>query len=681
MLRNRGSREWRGGRCRGGRAAARLAPVAMLLIAVAAGARTDEQDPAAPVAASGSGRIWAAPGDTVGWSERVTIGLHLLESEGDAGQLANDTGLRDRDVLTALLALRREDGDGRYLTARGWLSTDDQMPGSLRLRAGEPGRAALRASYERSLRYDPAGARDPYLTPGLPAALDALPRVRRETVALDYRRLLPGGWRVRAGYEYGVQDGLRAGLPRSLAADGNTYGAPAAAARDLWRHRLHAGGDLAAGAWALDWRLEHQRDGGRRALETTWETGGVALADRSRAALEGRAWHLRLGSSYDASERLRLFAHYGYQHLAARPDEERTQEPALAPGAAYRLDATDNRAQSHAVMAGALYRPRPGWRLRATARLQRLDQEGVAAIDREPAGRAGSRAGLDKERRRQVYGLDIAGARARALHWSAAYRYERSDETRNLVSLDEYLDGNVLLRVQAGRRDRDQHDISLKARHRLSARWTLSERLSYRREDIAQRETALVGMYAQGDRRWSRWRGEIAARGRLAGDLFLDAGYLGLREEFTRLDLAGAGTSWDADRFFANASWAPAGRVTLFGAFAIGRENYDLDTAPPAAATDPLAYNPVAYEGITYRFAPGVTLRPGARWEVEAHHERVRNRESVSNDSNRWYGRATWRAAPSWLLSATYRRYEFAARDPAGDHTADLLGLAASRDF
>ena len=157
-------------------------------------------------------------------------------------------------------------------------------------------------------------------------------------------------------------------------------------------------------------------------------------------------------------------------------------------------------------------------------------------------------------------------------------------------------------------------------------------------------------------------------------EFYCDAGYLLLRETFERDDLEGAKTSWDADRLFATAAFLPDPRFTLYLSFSIGWEDYDIEGALPAVAGDPLVYNPVEYETRTYRLAPAAVLQLTRDLTVEGGYERVRNRDSVANDGDRWQARLNQRLTKAWTLSAGYRRYEF-SNSYRDDNRADLYTL------
>jgi len=74
--------------------------------------------------------------------------------------------------------------------------------------------------------------------------------------------------------------------------------------------------------------------------------------------------------------------------------------------------------------------------------------------------------------------------------------------------------------------------------------------------------------------------------------------------------------------------------------------------------------------------APGLLLHPVDKVLLEGHYERVRNRDSVANDSDRWYGRISFTPSPDKTVTLAYRRYEF--DENLGDD--DIAGLLLARD-
>lgn len=627
------------------------------------------------------GRIWGAPGDSLIAGTQVTLGFRLLDVTGRADRLAEHDGLVDSDGGWARIDHTTWFGERSFVTARGWLRSDDRAPGGLWLRTGWLGEAVLEARYDRWLHYDRRDASDLYLAPGLPREAMAEPRTRWDMLGVTYKRRLSPGVNARVGYEYGQQSGNRPSLGRGEVAAPHEFGPPAVSAREVWRHRLFTGGDLGAGRFAVDWAVDYQRDEGQRMRRVDWLANGLPLRDTHGIADSRDAWNVRVGSTYAASARLLLFGNYGFLKRTSEPVESWHAASPLQADQTILSDQTEVDVRMHTALAGALYRPRPWLRLKAALRHQQLNQEGVATLARPDPGFVSSRHALEKERVRQVLSFDGQHTGWRRTAIDARYRLERADETANSVTLDEFLDGNIIVRGQAGERERTRHDLGFKLRHRTAPWLTWTERFSYRRETIDQQDALAGGYYAQGDRSWERSRWEFGARVRLSGVLLFDTGYEGLREEFEREDLAGAKTEWDADRFFANASWLPDPRLSIFTAFAIGEEVYRVDATLPAIFDNALVTNPIAYDGTTYRLAPGISLRPADLWELEGHYERVRNRDSIANDHDRWYGRAACRLTPRLSVSAYYRNYEFLSRQLGGGYTADLYGLSATARF
>lgn len=636
---------------------------------------------AAAQSAVAYGRLWGAPGDSAGGApERITVGAAWLDREGSGAVLAQDTGLVDRWRAFTLFDARGAAGDDRRFTLEGRLSSDDRMPGRFVYTSVSPAGCRLRVFYHRLTHYDDPTANDPYLPDPELRRLRGDPLVRRAMAGFDWSRRVAPGWRLRAGYEHIGQEGTRASLARGLLGEPYLFGPPTALGRNTLSHRAWFGGTHDGARVALDWNAEFQSDGGDRVATSTWRADPTVFTDRQAWDDERRTWTLRAGGSWEASPRVTVLGGYGYLGRFSRPRETLTElPPASVPAGAAADDVAVN-ARAHTGATTLVWRPWAGARLRLGAQVQRLDQEGLTTLLRDGIASPDTRSSYEKQRTRQLYTLGFQHAGGHGTVLNADWRHESTDERSNTISRDEFVGGNVLLRVQSGERDRTADKLGLRLRRRLTSRLSAAGRVEYRHERVNEHATALVGQYAQGDRRWEKLRAELTARARLPHGLDLDAGAETIDEDFTRLDSVGGGSGWDAHRLFCTGSWTPLARFSLFGSFAYGVEEYAVDGSLPPAATDPYVTNPVDYKGTTSRLSPGAVLRPVDGWELEGHYERVRNRDSVANDSDRWYGRLTATLTPRLAASATWRRATFTAGYD-DDYEADLYGLALTGRF
>jgi hypothetical protein len=651
-----------------------LAAAILMVAAVLPGA--GKADDAAPLYGTHVYPFWAAPGDSVGEAPRWTVGGGLLDDRGQADQLAEDEGMVDKAWARLLWDRRSLVGKTRQLITRGGFRSDDEISGWAAAQLTQPGKAAYRLRYTRLLHYDDRTADDPYLPAGAVRMTPGQPLLRWDRVDFAYQRQLSPGWGLEAGTSYLAKNGQRTGLSRGIVEADLLFGPPDALERATWTHRAYLAGNLVSGSLTVDWRLDLQRDGGEEVRRSTTALAATPEVVReSRRAAEHRTWSLNLGSTYAAGPRWLLFGSYGYRQSRAEPEESRGLADGLQPATRLVADDLAADARIHTGLFGILYHPRPWFRVRLAARLQNLDQVGLASAGRLDGLLAHERGSLDRERFRQAYSLDLSHSGFRNARYGLGYRYERSNEQTNLLELNEYLGGNVLLRAQQSDRDQTVHDLKLTARRRLMRGLTLMTTLNYRAEDVDQSNEAIGGLYAQGDRGWRRWRGEVKLRTRPAAELHCDAGYLFLRETFERDDLAGVKTNWDADRLFATAAFLPDPRFALYLSFSIGWEDYDIAGTLPVEADDPLVYNPVEYGTRTYRLAPAAVLQLTEALTVEGGYERVRNRDSVANDGDRWHARLSQRMATDWMLSAGYRRYEFSTLR-GDDYEADLYTLS-----
>ncbi len=667
------------GSCKGmGKMLAARVLVVAVILPVAGGALAAESSSGELVYGTPIYPFWSAPGDSVGVASRLTCGAGLLDDHGRVDRLAEDEGLVDKAWGRLLWDRRNLVGKTDHLVTHGQFRSDDEMSGWADVRFSRTGKAEYRLRYTRLLEYDDRTAEDPFLPAGVVGVIPGHPLLRWDRVDFAYRRELRPGWNLEAGYGYLAKDGRRAGLSRGIVGADLLFGLPDALERATWTQRAYLAGDVLSGGLTVDWRLNLQADGGRQVRHSTSALPATPeVISESRRAAENRTWSLNLGSTYTAGPRWLLFGSYDYRQHRAEPEESRGLAGGPQPGS--RLVANDLEADAriHTGLFGVLYHPRPWLRVRLAARLQNLDQVSLATAGRLDELLAREHGSLDRERFRQAYSLDLSHSGFRNSRYGLNYRYERSDEQTHLLELDEYLGGNVILRAQQSDRDQTVHDLKLTGRRRLARGLSLLANLGYRAEDIDQSNEIRGGLYAQGNRSWGRWRGEIKLRTRPVPEFHCDAGYLLLRETFERDDLEGARTSWDADRLFATAAFLPDPRLALYLSFSIGWEDYDIEGTLPAAANDPLVYNPVEYGTRTYRLAPAAVLQLTRSLSLEGGYERVRNRDSVANDGDRWHARLNQRLAESWTLSAGYRRYDF-SNPYRDDYAADLYTLSVT---
>ncbi len=648
----------------------------LLVIAALAPRGAAAQTWGAPLA-----RPWGAPGDSAGTAARqVTVGAGWLGRDGAAGQLADDEGLVDTDRAWLLLDQAGLTAAGRAYAVRGRLTTDERMPGFLAVETGRAGLIRTRVWYRRLQSFDDPSADDPWLPVAARRARDRAPALRRAAAGFDYTQAFGAGWKVTTGYEHLGAIGERAASARGLVAEPWLFGAPDVLTRDLFTQRVWLAGRRGGARAAGDWSLEYQHDGGERGARADWRGDGLALVE-TRAWREDRhAFNARAGGSWEIGPRVTLLAAWGWSGRFARPDETAGVGPAGAPAEVAAATDTEVNLRAHTAAATLVWRPRSWTRLRLAGRVQDLEQEGRSALADEAGVAALTRSSLEKERRRQVWSLDLQHSGLRRTLLTAGYRLTLADETANVVSLDEIAGGNVLARVQGSDRERTRHDLHLRVRHRLSPRLTWTERVEFRAEDVDQASPALLGQFAQGDRQWRRLRAEFGLRALPARAESLDAGLQNEHETFERRDLAGAETRFDAVRAFASAAWWARQRVTLFASVSAGREEMQVEGGVPAGLDDPSLYSAPEYEATTWRVAPGAIVRLPGGVEVEGHWERVRNRDAAANDHDRWYARATAALAPRWDLSATWRRYEF-TEGYDDDYDADLYGFAVTAGF
>ncbi len=621
------------------------------------------------------GRIWAPVGDDPGLFSSFTLTWGHLDGRGSGAKLAESTGMTDDDRGSFLLGYVSPWEDGRRTTVRAWGDTDDELTGGLLVHTGDPAAFHLDVSMRRWLYWDDPTTDDPYRPAGTPFLLAGQPRLEREAFGADFGWRLDARHRISGGLSDRQNTGARASLARGLATGDYLFGAPSNLDDDTWTRKGYLQGRHLLGRTTVTWGVDVQKDGGDRMVATPNE--GVATL--TTADLDRRSVHLRLGASTTPSAGWLVFCAYGYAWVNSKPVESRGLAGGAQPAATLASDGTETDLRRHTGQAGFVRLAASGWRLRVLGRVSSLDQVGVSHAANDLGNSMVKDASTERNRVEESAEISLSRTRGKAAWW-VRYRYRHQDEDVNTVDIREFLDGAVLQTVQSSTRLLNRHEGSVRSRLKLDRHWSLTQRLGGRHEAVDQTDHALDGQYAQGDRTWKRLRYRATLRWRPAGPLSADGGYELVRESFAQDAVDGSKTTWDADRMFVTGTWSPTPKVALMTNFAYGKEDYGIDQGPAAAFANEAVYSPVAYETETYRWSQGVILHPADRWTVEGHYERVRNRDSVANDMDRWYGRVGLVAGDNSQVSFTYRRWQYDG-NLGDDFIAELYALSWNLGF
>jgi hypothetical protein len=616
---------------------------------------------------------WRPPGDAIGFESFLNLGVGYLDPDGYAARLAENERLVDDWRAFGLFSFYDLRESGSRWLARGDGNSDDQGSGRVELQHSRPARVLYAVRYTRHLQFGDPETHDPYLPSDAPVGLAGDPRLRWDRLDLAYERRFGGGFSLAAGFDQQWRDGLRPALSASPTGSGFAFGAPSA-----HRYDTHSGRGWLRAAWApgrfvLASLLSFRSDGGDRSAEYT--LAGDAPITSIRYGDDRETWQWRVDATYTGGAALFGFGSYGYRQRRNRPEEVRTAATTRLDSREIEVDARD-----HTGQLGVVWRPQADLRLRALARYESLSQVGVSRYGGDQPALVERSGSLDRDRTRQIYSLTADVIAAKRTRIQLDFRFTATDRDLSLQAVEALQGGNLLVRSRVSERTSDVAAGKLVLRQRLSRVVSLTLEGRARSETVRQNDAPGSDLYSLGDH--TRWTtdGRLDVRVRPARQIWLDAGGRLLREDFERDDFEDVRTRWDSARGFATLVVVPAQRVSCFLDFAIGEEEYRIHGELPAAAFDPAVYNPVAYRTTTYRFSPGVSVQPAAGLNLEGWYERVRNRTSVANDTDRFLVRATVRASERLSLIGDWHRYEFATLR-GDDYDANQYSLSGTWHF
>ncbi|MFO7652876.1 MAG: hypothetical protein R6X25_03535 [Candidatus Krumholzibacteriia bacterium] len=650
------------------RSAARaLLLAASLVLAATSAAAQPAVDDTLPL-----GHYWWLPAHTTGTDDFLDLGAGWLDPVGNTGRLAEVEGLVDEWRGFGRLGLHGLSADGDLLLLRGAGTSDGDGAGRAGFLYHQPNQASWELDFARHLQYGDPARRDPHL---LDAARDDLADptlLRWHRLGFAYERQLGGGFAVIAGYDQQWRDGERSGRSGVATAAFNVFGRPSVRDFATTSGRGWIGAAFSGGRFSLESALSYRHDGGDRSHLFS-RTGGD---DRAITAADDRdVWRWRVAGSYDGGRQLLAFGSYDYQQLRSRPDEFRGATSGAGADAALTSREVDGDARRHVGQLGAVWWPSRAWRVRTFVRLEDLNSTAVGRYGNDTVNLAERATSGDRDRTRQTYSVAAswnAGPRTRL---RGEVRYRLSDQEFDVFALDEFLGGNVLLRRQAGERDREELGGELNFRHRFSRRVSLMAKGSLRSDDISRVDDP-AGLYAMGDHERSIARAEVKLRTRPGGRFWWDLGGQHISEDFERHDVE-TETSWRSVRGFTTLSYQVVDAITAFLDFSVGEDDYDIEGEVDAIFADAAVYNPIRYRTTTSRLAPGavVTLTPG--WNLDVQYERVDNRDSVANDTDRYLARLSGRVSERLNLVGEYRFVQFESEAQEGYET-ELVSLWAT---
>ena len=222
---------------------------------------------------------------------------------------------------------------------------------------------------------------------------------------------------------------------------------------------------------------------------------------------------------------------------------------------------------------------------------------------------------------------------------------------------------------QAQDQDKTEHRVDFRARHRCSSKAKLDLRMGWMQQDVEAVHTwdttdGDAGFYTMGDRKISRFSGQLMFKTKPMDKVRLDVGYRGFSRTFERTDLENVDTTWQAHRGMLNLNWIVHEKVTFYSMVSYGIEKYELSNDPVTSGT----MGAVLYDGTTIRFMPGVNVQLLPKLNLEAMYEGIRfqdagnesdNLNKIEADHDRMLARARYSINDKYAAAVTYQRREF----------------------
>ena len=564
-----------------------------------------------------------------------TVGTTLLDDYGYQGRAAEDWSMAEETSFFGLFAWDGRDDLGKGLALNGaGTNASGGFSGLFALSGGTPGQVSYGATYRTFDRFYDGSSEMAYPMPE-PAYLEVLPELRwaRGNAAVRYRMSETLTFRVN------VDEMRRSGDKGSLARSGGGLAVPGVKEFDTKSMRATVAADWRVGSLRGDLGLTIGKDEGDRALRDDH----AYVDDVEHTTVSG-------GAAWDATGDLSLLGRFAMTTTTSKPVENVSADTAAD---------MERKARSGAL--AALWRPARGLSAKVSAAVRKVETDGttedaqLAAFDRE-------RESTDLRADVTWRGPDRTSLRVLARHRT----------TTLLENLFTAAGGDP---DHVTDQERTSTTLRVKARRALSPKASLVADFETGTTDIVQQETGDM-RYWQGDRERSGWTGSAAASLRPARGVRLDVGGRAIRRTFTRTDIEGLETTFDADRFYASGSWLATERVTVIGSVSWGHEVHGVPEG--AEAADGQAAT--TYDATTLLSAPGLSWDLGGGWRCECHWEAVRKTDSVENDYDRGHLRTSYDLNDRMTVAGCFRKYEF-DENRWDDYILDLYTLSITSRF
>lgn len=614
--------------------------------------------------------VWSPVGDVVGTRNHWAAGFNVLDQYGSESKSLEDWQLGEQYSGYGLFSYGRQIGTERYLNLRGTGTNEDgeDMTGRFVLDFGCYGKRHVTLKHRGYNYFGDATSEIRaygYAAGAAPVGLDETPSLAWCRNDADLRYHVTDYLDLKLGLTRSVRQGDKASLLR----DGTTTTVPGLKIFDTELMEFRWGGDAAYGPIAAALDMSYRTAEGDRALDT-----------RQATTDDQTLFTSRLGATYDIAPDTRILGHFVNAKLQSDPTE-------VVGGVTY---TPKNESTTNAGGLAVIRRLGTHALVDASARFKKTatTADDIAA-DTEQLYR-------DKDRKSQDYRLGLRYNGLTRTKLQAHYRYRSSNLTETATAYADYVSdlGGVTLAesgdTQVAEVDKTRQEFGAKARYRFNKKATLKAQLDWSSEDVEQTVTWDSAadepwFFWMGDRQTTRLNWRLALQTRPAKDLGLDLGYQMNNRDFELQNDSPTETKWKTHRGFAAATWRLHERVTAYANASLGKDKSELVDGPETAGS----LSPVAYDGTTWRYAPGAVLQLTSKMQFEAQFEGVDFSDDGDdpdglNQLNTDYYRTTLRLRYRVLEQAaatfSYRRLEF-DENRWDDTINDLYTLSLSGTF
>ena len=603
--------------------------------------------------------VWAPEGDLVGRMNHGTVTMGVLDAYGFEPKYAEDKQLNEEFFGSLLFGWQAISEKGNIISARGLGGNqlDGRLAGNVAVGCLKPGKRGFTFDYRGyDFRYDTTSEmRAASFSAGPPPpALETAPSLNWNRARLTLKYQLGQSFHFDGGFAQTNRVGDKSSLLRG--AQGAAV--PGVKGFDTTTNGFWLGGNYATGDLAASLRFDMDSTKGTRGLGST-----RAYTD------DQQLWKLGLNASYDATRNIQILA----GGLVSRLDNDLNENDGTS------TFLVQSKANSSAGQLCLVSRLGSGTTMRLSGQFKQLDTE----AQKYDAGSNVDEA-MTRDRSATILQARVTSTRLAKTHIEVWYKYTSSD-------LDEIVAEGALPELASAYRsvaqETKKHNAGLKVRRRFSRNLSLKAAFDWKKTEITENTTveSLAWTYDVGDRDIDRMKFQLGLGLKPSADLKLDLGFQAVDQTFKRVDLGGLETSWKTRRGYLAANWVAMPRLTIMAAGSLGTDTYEADDNPVSTGT----MGPLAYDGTTLRFAPGVSYILGEKTTLEAIFEGVRFEEKgdaaadankLNSDYDNLLLRAGYDVSARARLTVAYHRQEF-DENRFDDYILDIYSLSVSGRF